>query len=101
MDPGRVKGVTGMHRIVQLAAQHSIGMDAHTWSSALNTAASIHVSLCAARPTIFELKPKQNPMQHELVTNPIGHRDGYIYAPEGAGLGVEVIEKTVEKYRMR
>lgn len=100
-DPGRVKGVTGMQRIVQLAAQYSIGMDAHTWSSAINTAASIHVSLCAARPTIFELKPKQNPMQHELVTNPIGHRDGYIYAPEGAGLGVEVIEKVVEKYRMR
>jgi L-alanine-DL-glutamate epimerase-like enolase superfamily enzyme len=100
-DPGRVEGISGMQRIVQLAAQYSIGMDAHTWSSAINTAASIHVSLCAARPTIFELKPKQNPMQHELVTTPIAQQDGYIYAPEGAGLGVEVIEKTVEKYRMK
>jgi L-alanine-DL-glutamate epimerase-like enolase superfamily enzyme len=101
LDPGRVGGVTGMHRIIQTAARNHIGMDAHTWSSALNTAASIHLSLCAARPTIFELKPVTNPMQHELVTQPITHQDGYIFSPEGPGLGVEVIEKTVEKYRMK
>ena len=101
VDPGRTEGVTGMHRITQLAAKYNVAMDAHTWSSAINTAASIHLSLVAARPTIFELKPIENPMQHELVTNPICHKDGWIYAPEGPGLGVEVIEKTVEKYNLR
>lgn len=101
IDPGRAEGVTGMHRIAQLAARYNVAMDAHTWSSAINTAASIHLSLVAARPTIFELKPIESPMQHELVTNPIGHRDGWVYAPEGPGLGVEVVEKTVQKYNLK
>jgi L-alanine-DL-glutamate epimerase-like enolase superfamily enzyme len=98
IDPGRTEGITGMHKIVQLAARYNVAMDAHTWSSAINTAASIHLSLCAARPTIFEMKPAPNPMQNELVRNPISHRDGWIYAPDGPGLGVDVIEEVVHKY---
>jgi len=101
IDPGRTEGITGMHKITQLAAKYNVAMDAHTWSSAINTAASIHLSLCATRPTIFELKPTPNPMQHELVTNPIVHKDGWIYAPEGPGLGVDVIEDVVRKYTMK
>jgi L-alanine-DL-glutamate epimerase-like enolase superfamily enzyme len=101
VDPGRNEGVSGMHRITQLAARYNVAMDAHSWSSAVNTAASIHLSLVAARPTIFELKPLDNPMQHELVTHPITHQNGWIYAPDGPGLGVEVIEKTVQKYNLK
>jgi L-alanine-DL-glutamate epimerase-like enolase superfamily enzyme len=101
VDPGRTEGITGMHRITQLAAKYNIGMDPHTWSSAINTAASIHLSLVATRPTIFELKPFENPMQHELVKEPICQQGGWIYAPEGPGLGVEVIEDTVHKYTMK
>jgi len=101
VDPGRTEGITGMHKITQLAAQYNIGMDPHCWSSAIITAASIHLALCATRPTIFELKPFKNPMQHELVKNPIGHVDGWITAPEGPGLGVEVIEDTIHKYEIK
>lgn len=100
-DPGRVEGITGMHRIIQMAARHNIAIDAHTWSSGINTAASLHLTLSAAKPTIFELKPVPSPMQNELITKPFAHQDGYLYAPEGAGLGVEVIAKTVEKYRLK
>lgn len=100
IDPGRTEGVTGMQKIIQLAAQYNVAMDAHSWSSAINSAASIHLSLCAKLPSIFELKPLENPMQHELVKNPISHQDGWIYAPEGPGLGVEVDEKAVRKYTM-
>jgi len=101
IDPGRTEGITGMHKIIQLAARYNVAMDAHTWSSAINTAASIHLSLCAARPTIFELKPAPNPMQHELVRSPFAQKDGWIYAPEGPGLGVDVIEDMVHKYTLK
>lgn len=101
IDPGRTEGVTGMREIARLAAQYNIKMDAHTWSTAVNTAASIHVSLCSTNTTIFEMKAIPNPMQHELVKNPIQHVDGWIYAPEGPGLGVEVIEDVVHKYHLR
>ncbi|PJF41582.1 MAG: mandelate racemase/muconate lactonizing enzyme family protein [Chloroflexi bacterium] len=101
VDPGRALGVTGMHRITQLAARYHVKMDPHSWSSAVNGAASIHVALSNPNASIFELKPVENPMQHELVTNPIGHVDGWVYAPEGPGLGVDVIEDVVHKYHLR
>jgi L-alanine-DL-glutamate epimerase-like enolase superfamily enzyme len=101
VDPGRTEGVTGMHKITQLAARYGIAMDPHSWSSAINTAASIHLALCAPNANIFEMKPLENPMQHELVTQPITQVDGWIYAPEGPGLGVEVIEETVRRYDLR
>jgi L-alanine-DL-glutamate epimerase-like enolase superfamily enzyme len=48
-------------------------------------------------PTIFELKPKASVVQHELVKNPIQQIDGWVSAPEGYGLGVEVDEDVVRK----
>ena len=101
VDPGRTEGVSGMHQITQLAARHHVQMDPHSWSSALNSAASLHVSIANPNSNIFELKPLDNPMQHELVTTPIAHKGGWIYPLEGDGLGVEVNEDIVQKYLLR
>lgn len=98
VDPGRAEGVTGMSRIIQLAAQYNVALDAHSWSSAINTAASVHLSLCAPRRTIFELKPTPSSMHHELVRNPVAQVDGWISAPEGYGIGADVIEETVHRH---
>ena len=48
---------------------------------------------------LFELKPLRNPMQHDLVTEPFGHVDGWVYPPTGPGLGIEVIDEVVDRYR--
>ena len=38
-------------------------------------------------------------MQHELVTTPFEHVDGWVYPPTGPGLGIEVIDEVVDRYR--
>ena len=38
-------------------------------------------------------------MQHELVENPIEHEEGWVFPPEGNGLGVEVVEEVVDRFR--
>ena len=49
---------------------------------------------------LFELKPLRNPMQHELVTEPFGHVDGWVHPPtDRPGLGIEVIDDVVDRYR--
>jgi L-alanine-DL-glutamate epimerase-like enolase superfamily enzyme len=101
VDPGRAEGITGMHQITQLAARYNVGMDPHCWSSAIITAASLHVAFAAANATIIEMKPLENPMQHELVTEPLHPVDGWMHVPEKPGLGIEIVEKTVEKYNLR
>ena len=40
-------------------------------------------------------------MQHELVSEPFWHVDGYITGRDKPGLGIEVDEKVVDKYLVR
>ncbi len=98
VDPGRAEGVTGFQKIIELTQAHNLSINAHTWSSAINTAASIHLTAAAPNSIVFELKPLPSPMQHELVKNPLAQKDGWIEIPEGPGLGVDVDENVVRKY---
>lgn len=97
-DVGRVEGITGALQIIKLVEAHGAWFNSHAWSSAINTAASIALSASTPRCLVQELKPDPNPMQHDLVKEPFGHVNGKIAVPNKPGLGVEVIEKTIEKY---
>jgi L-alanine-DL-glutamate epimerase-like enolase superfamily enzyme len=77
-----------------------VWFNSHAWSSAVNTAASIALSASTPRCLLQELKPDENPMQHELVEEPIGQRDGWIEVPRTPGLGVQVRESVLERYRL-
>jgi L-alanine-DL-glutamate epimerase-like enolase superfamily enzyme len=98
MDPGRAEGVTGSKKIIDLAAAAGMSWNAHSWSSALNTAASLH--LCAASPNVLllELKPEPSPMQNDIVSDPIEMKDGRIQVRDTPGLGVTVDEAAVRRF---
>lgn len=98
VDPGKAEGVTGTWNIINMAAAAGRSWNAHSWSSALNTAAALHLSVAASNTLIFELKPVPGPMQYELVTQPIEQVDGWVSPPDGPGLGVEVDESVVAAY---
>jgi len=100
-DPGRSEGITGFFEVSRLAEQRSAWINAHSWSSAINTAASLAVAATSSRTLVFELKPDENPMQHELVDRPFGQRDGWIEVPRSEpGLGIHVDESVVSKYQI-
>jgi L-alanine-DL-glutamate epimerase-like enolase superfamily enzyme len=100
-DPGRSEGVTGFLQLVRLVEQHDVWANAHTWSSAINTAASLAVCATSHRVLTFELKPEENPMQHELVDTRSPRKAGVVRVPtEKPGLGIEVKDSVVEKYRL-
>lgn len=99
VDPARVEGVTGFRRVDALATSHGKTINAHAWSTAITTAASLHLSLASPNTEIFEFKPFPVIVQDELVTEKIWHRDGWAYPLEGPGLGIEVREEIVERIR--
>lgn len=99
IDPARVEGITAFRKIIDLVAAANRKFNAHAWSTAIATAASIHLSISSAHCLLMELKPLSSPMQHELVKVPIEQKDGWIFALEEPGLGIEVDEETVRKYR--
>ncbi len=98
VDPGRAEGVTGSWRVIQRAAAAGMSWNAHSWSSALNTAASLHLAAASSDVLVLELKPEPGPMQHELVTDPIEMAGGTIAVRDAPGLGVTIDERVVRRY---
>lgn len=98
IDPGKAEGVTGTWNVILAAAAAGCDWNAHSWSSALNTAASLHLAAASDNVLVMELKPLPSPMQHELVRHPIEQHDGWVAPPDGPGLGVEVDEAVVRQY---
>jgi L-alanine-DL-glutamate epimerase-like enolase superfamily enzyme len=98
-DPGRAQGITGSLKVVEMVEQAGLWFNAHTWSSAIVTAASLALSASTPRCLVFELKPMRNPMQHDLVTEPITQHDGWVIPRTLPGLGITVDEHVVESYR--
>lgn len=99
-DPGRVGGITGFLRIIHEVESASLWYNAHAWSSAIITAASLALSAVSDRCLLFELKPIPNPMQDELVATPFKQSAGEITIPMAPGLGVDVREHVLEHYRL-
>ncbi|MDE2811580.1 MAG: hypothetical protein OXM01_01025 [Gemmatimonadota bacterium] len=98
MDPGRCHGITGCRQYIKLIEAQNLQWSAHTWSSALNTAASLHLMANSTHGVALDFKPHESPMQHELVADPWVQEAGYLAVRDKPGLGVEVNEDIVEKY---
>jgi L-alanine-DL-glutamate epimerase-like enolase superfamily enzyme len=98
-DPGRAEGITGGRRVIELVEEADVWFNAHAWSSAIVTAASLALSLTTPRVLVFEFKAEESPMQHELVEHPIEQSGGFVARIDGPGLGIEVRDTVVEKYR--
>ncbi|MBX3061400.1 MAG: mandelate racemase/muconate lactonizing enzyme family protein [Anaerolineae bacterium] len=98
MDVGRAEGITATWKVIQLLEAAGKYFNAHTWSSGINTAASIHLSAATSNVIVLEVKPIPNPMQHELIKEPITVQNGWIEIIEKPGLGVEIDEAVLRKY---
>ena len=98
MDPGRCHGITGCRHVIKMIEAENLEWSAHTWSSALNTAASVHLMANSTHGVAADFKPHESPMQHELVADPWVQEEGYLEVRDKPGLGVEVKEEIVEKY---
>jgi L-alanine-DL-glutamate epimerase-like enolase superfamily enzyme len=98
IDPGRVEGLTGMLIATEHAAAARVRFVAHSWTSALNTAAALHIFASRPNGEVFELKSRRSPMQHELVAEPFDQVDGRLAVPDRPGLGVDVDEDVVRHY---
>ncbi len=99
VDPGRAEGITGFKKVTERCEFYRRQANAHAWSSAIVTAASLAISFNTPSAKLFEFKPIRNPMQHDLVTKPFEQTDGWVYPPTGPGLGIEVNEEVIEGYR--
>ncbi len=100
VDPGRAEGLTGFLAACRLCEAHGVTANAHSWSSAIVLAASLSVSWAMPACRVFETKPLRNPMQHELAAHTPEPEGGWWPLPERPGLGIEVDESVVDRFRL-
>jgi len=101
MDPGRCLGLTACSQVIKLIEAENLHFTMHTWSSALNTAASVHLLASSTHGVCMDFKPHESPMQHELVSDPWVQENGFIAVRETPGLGVTVRDQIIKKYEYR
>lgn len=99
IDPARVEGVTGFRRAAAAVEAAGKTVNAHAWSTAVLTAASLHLSLACPAAKLFELKPLPGPMQFDLVDEPFWHEDGVVRAPARPGHGADPKEAVLRRYQ--
>jgi L-alanine-DL-glutamate epimerase-like enolase superfamily enzyme len=98
LDPGRCLGLTGCREVVKMIETAGLKYSAHSWSGALNTAASLHFLAISDRGDTLDFKPHESPMQHDLVEDPWIQKDGMLTLRDAPGLGVTVRQEAVDKY---
>ena len=94
-------GFTECRRIAHYAQANSLPCMPHVFSSAVSLAANAHFLASLSTRGILEMDRNPYPLRDELLTEPIEMAaDGYVYLPQKPGLGIELREDTIEKYRV-
>lgn len=109
-DPCMTGGISEVKKIIALALTHNIEVSPHTWGSSIALATSLHI--LAAKPDIppsinpaeplLEFDQTENPFRTYLAREPITiDKDGYVKVPTQPGLGIDIDENIIEKYRVK
>ena len=95
-------GITECRKIAAFAAAYHKEVAPHCFSSAVCLMASLHFLASLPNAGLLEMDQNPNGLRTEIVDNPIViGADGCVRVPERPGLGIEINEDAVEKYRIR
>jgi L-rhamnonate dehydratase len=101
-DIGRCGGLTAIRRIADLAALHSALVIPHGWKTGITAAAQRHFQAATANAPWIELfHPElfESVLRRDLLAEEPEIVEGTIPLPTRPGLGVDLDEETVERYR--
>jgi D-galactarolactone cycloisomerase len=108
MDNCVMGGLTEYFHVVPLAAVKNIQCCPHIWGSAIAVRAGMQAAF--AQPNFpnklfpddvwLELDRTANIFREELSLNPLKMKNGRIYKPTEPGLGIEINEELIKKYRV-
>jgi L-rhamnonate dehydratase len=100
-DVTRCGGITELLRIAELARERGAETVPHAWKSGIIKAASLHVNAVLPDALFQEYCVADTPIATKLTRErlPID-AEGYVAVPTGPGLGVELDEEVLARYRV-
>ncbi|HVY19965.1 MAG TPA: mandelate racemase/muconate lactonizing enzyme family protein [Bauldia sp.] len=99
-DVGRAGGLTICRRVSEAAAAHKAWAVPHCFGTGVNLVASIQWMGAAADAPFNEYPFTDSPLRNELIAGVPDPVDGMIPIPDAPGLGIELNESVVQRYRV-
>lgn len=100
-DISRCGGFTQLKRIMWEAEYAGVDVCPHAWLTDLLTSASLHANAALQRSLFLEYNVSSSPMLRDIIQNPITlNSDGMMDVPQGFGLGIEIDESAISRYRI-
>ncbi|MEQ8790499.1 MAG: mandelate racemase/muconate lactonizing enzyme family protein [Pirellulaceae bacterium] len=102
-DVGRVGGLTEARRVCQMAAERGRIIVPHCWKTGIGIAATAHLAAVTPHCTYIEFLPAalcDSKLRQELVEDELQIHDGVVDLPERPGLGIEVNEDALKRFRV-
>ena len=93
-------GFTVSKKIADMAESRGLRVVNHFYSTMINLAAGLHWLATRRTAFIFEYCVEETPIRTQLTQQDIKSVDGFVTVPEEPGLGVELNEEVVNKYRV-
>jgi L-alanine-DL-glutamate epimerase-like enolase superfamily enzyme len=105
VDISRAGGLTESRRIAHMAHQRNLPCIPHAYSTGVLLAASVHWVAAIPNGSFVEYTVEESPLATALtgtglLRNPLRAVDGWITVPDGPGLGIELDEEVVARYRI-
>ena len=101
VDLTRCGGFTEAMKIASLAADRGLRVANHGFSTYINVHAALHWLNAIPNALIAEFVVQENTDLREfLTTNNVRAADGYLPIPDAPGLGIELNEEQVRKFRV-
>lgn len=105
VDVSRAGGFTEARRIAQIARQRNLPCVPHAYSTGVLLAASLHWAASIPNGWLVEYTVEESPLATGLtgtglLREPLRAKEGWLTVPSGPGLGIELDEEQVSKYRV-
>jgi L-rhamnonate dehydratase len=103
-DVGRVGGLTEARRVAMVARDRGLTVVPHCWKSAIGIAASAHLAAVSPTCTFIEFLPPElsdSALRKDLCSVEPPMVNGRIPLPTKPGLGIELNEDALVRYRVK
>lgn len=100
-DITRCGGISEMRKIYDLAQLHGTKLIPHGFSTGILLSATVQFLAATESCDLMEYSQSNSPLFRKLVKNLIPFENGYVKVPDCIGLGVELDEELLERYRMK
>lgn len=99
-DITRCGGISELRKIYENAVMKGCQVIPHDWSTAILISATVQFLAAQKDDVMFEYSMSKSPIFIDLFKNKIDFENGFVSVPDTIGLGLEINEEFVNKYKI-